>query len=221
VKTVLLVEDDRALAEQLRGHLEGLGHEVIGWSVGHRIDPDMPPPVDLVVLDLMLPERSGFQVLEELRACSDVPVLVLSALDGSQDKVRALRLGADDYLSKPFWPEEFLERVKARLRRPVLSRQHRVVLGALAVDLERRQVWIDEEEVHLTPVEFRLLAALVRRPGAAVTRRWMVANALDPDREGTQRSLDAHISRLRGKLGEGVIETVWGVGYRLGGEQIA
>ncbi|MCB9680576.1 MAG: response regulator transcription factor [Alphaproteobacteria bacterium] len=218
--TVLLVEDDQALGAQIEGHLAGLGLDVLRWRMGHSIDPDMPPPVDLVVLDLMLPNLSGFEVLEQLRKGSDVPVLVLSARDGSEDKVRALRLGADDYLTKPFWPEELTERVKARLRRPVLQRQDRVQLGALAVDLERREVWVDDTSVALTPVEFEILAALARRPGAAVTRRWLVANVLDPEREGNERTLDVHVSRLRRKLGPGMVETVWGVGYRLAGDRI-
>ena len=213
--SVLLVEDDAALAEQLQSHLESLDLEVISWRMGHPIHPDMPPDVDLVVLDLMLPNLSGFEVLAQLRACSDVPVLVLSARDGSEDKVRALRLGADDYLTKPFWPEEFVERVKARLRRPVLSRQDRVEIGDLSVDLERREVEVKGVAVLVTPAEFRILRALVKRPGAAVTRRWLVANVLDPDREGSARTLDVHVSRLRSKLGPGFIETVWGVGYRL------
>jgi len=218
--TVLVVEDDRTLAAQIRGHLEDAGHEVLLWTVGRDIHPDMPPPVDLVVLDLMLPERPGIEVLTSLRRASDVPVLVLSARDGSEDKVEALRRGADDYMTKPFWPEELVERVAARPRRPVLSRQHRVELGALVIDLERRRVWVDEAEASLTPAEYRILEALVRRPGTAVTRRWLGANVLDPDRQGNSRTLDAHVSRLRSKLGEGIIETVWGVGYRLGGERV-
>lgn len=213
--TVLLVEDDVALAEQVQGHLEREGHEVIWWRNGHPIHPEHPPPVDLVVLDLMLPQLSGFEVLEQLRRCSDVPVLVLSARDGSDDKVRALRLGADDYLTKPFWPEELVERVRARLRRPVLARSNRVVVGSLAVDLETQEVWVREEPVSLTPAEFAIIASMVRRPGAAVTRRWLAANVLDPDRGGDARTLDVHVSRLRRKLGDGLIETVWGVGYRL------
>ncbi|MEQ1508503.1 MAG: response regulator transcription factor [Myxococcota bacterium] len=218
---VLLVEDDLALGAQIESHLRALDLEVVWWRIGHPIHPDLPPPVDLVVLDLMLPELSGFEVLAQLRACSDVPVLVLSALDGSDDKVRALRLGADDYLTKPFWPEELIERVKARLRRPVLLRRDRVRLGALSLDLALRQVWVDEVEVALTPVEYEILAALARRPGAAVTRRWLVANVLDPDRDGNERTLDVHVSRLRRKLGPGLVDTVWGVGYRLAGERVA
>ena len=218
--TVLLVEDDASLGEQVAGHLRDLGLEVIWWTRGHVVDPTMPPQVDLVVLDLMLPGRSGFEVLADLREGSDVPVLVLSARDGSEDKVRALRLGADDFLTKPFWPEELVERVKARLRRPVLQRSDRVRLGALELDFERREVWVDGASVRLAPAEYAILEALARRPGAAVTRRWLVANVLDPDREGDERTLDVHVSRLRRKIGAGLVETVWGTGYRLAGERV-
>lgn len=218
--TVLLVEDDTSLGSQIRTHLEGAGLEVIWWTRGHRIDPAMPPTADLVVLDLMLPGLSGFEVLEQLRACSDMPVLVLSARDGTEDKVRALKLGADDYMTKPFWPEELTERVRARLRRPVLQRSDRVELGELAIDFERREVHVGAEEVHLTPAEYGILEALARRPGAAVPRKWLVANVLDPDREGSERTLDVHVSRLRRKLGKGFVDTVWGIGYRLAGERV-
>ncbi|MCB9669694.1 MAG: response regulator transcription factor [Alphaproteobacteria bacterium] len=218
--TVLLVEDDASLGAQITAQLESLGLDVVRWTRGHPIHPDMPPDADLVVLDLMLPGLSGFEVLEQLRACSDIPVLVLSARDGSEDKVRALRLGADDYLAKPFYPEELAERVRARLRRPVLLRSHRVTLGALVLDLETREVWVDDAPVALTPAEHGILEALARRPGAAVTRRWLVANVLDPDRDGGPRTLDVHVSRLRKKLGPGLVETVWGVGYRLAGDRV-
>ena len=144
-----------------------------------------------------------------------MPVLVLSARDGTEDKVRALRLGADDYLVKPFWPEELEERVKARLRRPVLARRDVVELGPLTVDFAKRDVWVGVEAVPLSPTEYAILEALCRRPGAAVTRRWLVANVLDPDAEPNPRTLDVHVSRLRKKLGADLVQTVWGVGYRL------
>ena len=212
---VLVVEDDEALGTQLCRHLQAAGHSTIWWRMGHAIHPDHPPLVDLVVLDLMLPGASGFEVLEQLRAASDVPVLVLSARDSSDDKVRALRLGADDYLTKPFWPEELLERVRARLRRPVLARSDLLELGPLSVDLARRSVAVDGNSVALTPIEYTILEALCRRPGAAVTRRWLTANVLDPDSRANPRTLDVHVSRLRKKLGRNLVATVWGVGYRL------
>jgi DNA-binding response OmpR family regulator len=175
--------------------------------------------VALVILDLMLPGAHGFDVLKALRASSEVPVLVLSARVDTHDKVRALALGADDYLTKPFWPEELMERVRARLRRPVLSRGSALEIGALRIDPATREVVFEGRSVELTRVEFDLLAALARRPGAAVTRQWLADQVLDPERDGTDRNLDAHMSRLRKKLGAGApIRTVWGIGYRLSPE---
>ena len=112
------------------------------------------PDVDLVVLDLMLPGAYGMDLLKQLREHSVVPVLVLSARNDTADKVRALKLGADDYLTKPFWPEELLERVRARLRRPTMARERVVTVGPLRLDLEGREVSLNGVAVDLTPVEF-------------------------------------------------------------------
>jgi two-component system response regulator MtrA len=166
----------------------------------------------------MLPGTYGLDILKQLREHSEVPVLILSARNDTLDKVRALKLGADDYMTKPFWPEEFVERVRARLRRPSLHKAQEVLeVGSLRMDLQARTVQVQGQPVELTRVEFELLAALARRPREAVTRQWLVENVLDPEREGTERTLDVHVSRLRRKLGSGsYVETVWGVGYRLG-----
>jgi two-component system response regulator MtrA len=154
-------------------------------------------------------------MLKALRGFSDVPVLVLSARTDSTDKVRALQLGADDYLTKPFWPAELVERVRARLRRPVMQRGDSIVLGPLQIDLAGHSVRFREQAVELTRVEFEVLLALARRAGSAVTRKWLVEHALDGERGGNERTLDAHVSRIRKKLGEDApIETVWGIGYR-------
>jgi two-component system response regulator MtrA len=164
----------------------------------------------------MLPGVYGMDVLKQIRASSDVPVLVLSARVETADKIRALKLGADDYLTKPFWPEELVERVRARLRRPALERAAGTTIGNLFVDLSRREVLVDQERVELTRSEFELLAQLAAQPGAAITRRALAERVLDPDRDASERTLDVHVSRLRKKLGSGVvIETVWGIGYRL------
>lgn len=212
---ILLVEDDAQLGAQIVAQLGAAGFECLWWRTGHHVPPEAPPDVALVLLDLMMPRVPGMTMLEELRAVSDVPVLVLSARDETADKVRALRLGADDYMTKPFWPDELLERVKARIRRPVLARRNALELGPLRIELERRQVWAHQLEVDLTRAEFELLLALARRPGAAITRQWLADNVLDPDRDGSERALDVHVSRLRKKIGADLIETVWGVGYRL------
>ncbi|MEM9461444.1 MAG: response regulator transcription factor [Myxococcota bacterium] len=215
---VLVVEDDEELGRQIVERLRKAGYEVSWWKEGHVVTADSIPDVDLVVLDLMLPGVAGLDVLKALRASSEVPVLVLSARNDTADKVRALRLGADDYMTKPFWPEELIERVRARLRRPALEREDVLVFEDLRVDVARRQVTRDGELVPLTRVELELLLSLVRRRGRAVTRAWLAQQVLDNEGETGARALDAHVSRLRKKLEvTGLIETVWGIGYRFVG----
>jgi DNA-binding response OmpR family regulator len=214
---VLIIEDDTELGEQIVERLRSAGYEPTWWKEGRHVDPDELPGLALVVLDLMLPGTYGMDILKDLRARSEVPVLVLSARQDSHDKVRALQLGADDYLTKPFWPKELLERVRARLRRPALKRSDAVDAGPVHVDLAAREVRVRGRAIELTRVEFDLLAALARKPGAAITRKWLVEHVLDPEREANERNLDAHVSRLRKKLGaDSCIETVWGIGYRFG-----
>jgi DNA-binding response OmpR family regulator len=214
---VLLVEDDEKLGAQVTASLTEAGYEATWLRDGRYVQPDVLDGLSLLILDLMLPGSHGLDVLKRLRTDSDVPVLILSARNETADKVRALELGADDYLTKPFWPEELLARVAARLRRPVLQRAGVVQLGELGIDLDQRRVRVGGETVELTRVEFDLLAALARRPGMAVSRAWLAEHVLDPEREGGERTLDVHVSRLRKKLGTSGrrVATVWGVGYRL------
>jgi DNA-binding response OmpR family regulator len=215
---ILLVEDDESLGRQIAGHLRDAGFEPTWLKDG---DAALREPVKgyaLIVLDLMLPGAYGLDVLKHIRATgSAVPVLILSARNETRDKVRALQLGADDFVTKPFWPEELVARVRARLRRPVMEQDGAINAGDLTIDLAARTVTNAGEPVELTKVEFDLLAALARRAGAAIQRSWLVENVLDPEREGTERTLDVHISRLRKKLGASGkhVATVWGVGYRL------
>jgi two-component system response regulator MtrA len=198
-------------------HLREAGHEAARLRDGASALRIEPRDYGLLVLDLMLPGAHGLDVLKHWRSKSDAPVLVLSAKTDTTIKVRALELGADDYLTKPFWPEELLARVTARLRRPVLAREGVLETGAIRVDLNARRAFVEEREMELTRVEFELLASFARRPGSAIARSWLVEHVLDPEREGGERTLDVHVSRLRKKLGPAGarIETVWGVGYRL------
>ncbi|HEY2513518.1 MAG TPA: response regulator transcription factor [Polyangiaceae bacterium] len=216
-KRVLLVEDDRVLGAQVVELLKSAGFEPIWWTEGRRLSASTIPDVALVVLDLMLPGAYGLDMLKELRATCEVPVLVLSARNDSGDKVRALQLGADDYMTKPFWPAELIERVRARMRRPTLQREGAIEVGPLRINTNVREAYVDGRRIDLTRVELDLLAALARRPGDAITRQWLVQNVLDPSRDGGERTLDVHVSRLRKKLGDAsFVETVWGIGYRLG-----
>ncbi len=212
---VLIIEDDEALGAQIASQLRDAGYQP-HWLRDGRSATDDAAQAALVLLDIMLPEQSGLDILRSIRRTSDVPVMMLSARTDTFDRVRALRLGADDYLTKPFWPEELIERVKARLRRPVMQRSEVLDLGRVQIDLAAHTVYVDGAAVPFTAVELRLLSLLGRRAGAAVTRAALVEHALDPDREGGERTLDVHISRLRKKLGNpDAIQTVWGIGYRM------
>jgi DNA-binding response OmpR family regulator len=219
--SVLVVEDDEKLGRQITQALTAAGFTPT-WT--RRGDDAMAMNLgefSLLLLDLMLPGAHGFDVLKHARESNlHVPVLVLSARTDTIDKVRAFELGADDYMTKPFWPEELIARVRARLRRPVLDDATTVVMDTLKIDLAARAVSVAGADVDLTRVEFDLLAALARRPGAAVSRLSLVDHVLDPDRESDERTLDVHVSRLRKKLGDASrhVVTVWGVGYRLKGE---
>lgn len=214
---ILLIEDDKNLGGQIVAHLQRDGFEVTWIQDGlAALDAD-PKLHDLVVLDLMLPGAHGLDILKVYRETAETPVLVLSARNETSTKVRALALGADDYVTKPFWPEELLARIQARLRRPLLNASDTIETGALRINVAARVVENAGQPVELTRIEFDLLAALAQRIGSAITRQSLVDRVLDPDREGTGRTLDVHFSRVRKKLGsEGSrITTVWGVGYRL------
>ncbi len=214
---ILLVEDDPKLGKQIVDHLDESGFETYWLQNGEAALNYNYRGLALIVLDLMLPGAFGLDVLKKIRSQSDVPVLILSAKTDATVKVRALDLGADDYLIKPFWPEELVARVNARLRRPVMQRGGSIEAGDLRIEVDARRASVKNEPVELTRVEFDLLVALARRPGAAIARAWLCEHVLDPEREGTERTLDVHVSRLRKKLGTcgDWISTVWGVGYRL------
>jgi two-component system response regulator MtrA len=226
MRCVLVIEDDLALGQQVVAGLERAGLAAHWWRTGRIPSEDDLAQVVLVILDLMLPGVAGLDILAAIRSASDVPVLVLSARQDSVDKVRALELGADDYVTKPFWPDELIERVRARLRRPTLQRSDRVCVGALTIDEHARRAEHGGRALELTRVEFELLLALACRAGRPVARSWLLEHVLDPEREAGSRTLDVHVSRLRKKLAEASggaaesspIETVWGIGYRLRAE---
>lgn len=214
---ILVVEDDPRLGAEIRDTLSDDGFDVTWLQDGARAVREDPDAYRLVVLDLMLPNKHGFDVLKQFRETSDVPVIILTARTDTHDKVRGFKLGGDDYLTKPFWPEELVARVHARLRRPTIEKDADRTIGPLTFDFDGRTVTNDGVEVDLTRVEYDVLAALARRPGAAVTRRQLVERCLDEEKEGTERTLDVHVSRIRKKLGDAadVVQTVWGIGYKL------
>jgi two-component system response regulator MtrA len=214
---ILIVEDDGNLAENVVTTLRRARFDPTWVADGAQALRLAPDEFALIILDLMLPGVHGLDVLKRIRERSDVPILVLSGRDETEDKVRALQMGADDFVTKPFWPGELLERVHARIRRPALVRGSELRVGPLLIDLGARSVRSSRRRIDLTKVEFDLLVALARRLGTAVDRRTLADSALGFDREGGERTLDVHMSRLRKKLGARgrAITTVRGVGYRL------
>lgn len=214
---ILLIEDDFALGDELFESLDDEGYDVTWIKDGTEAYREPIEAYNLVVLDLMLPGKHGFDVLKKYRENSDVPVIILTARRETRDKLRGFELGSDDFMTKPFLPEELLARIRARLRRPVMRREADRELGPMSIDFDGRTVSVDGEPVELTAVEFDILAELARRPGMALSRRQLVERALPQESEATDRTLDVHISRIRKKLGVAgeLVQTVWGIGYKL------
>jgi two-component system response regulator RegX3 len=213
---VLLVEDDRAISESLSIALSREGFEVEAVSTAH--DAFLASPADLVLLDLGLPDRHGFEVCRRLRATSNVPIIILTARDDEVDRVTGLELGADDYVVKPFGYRELVARIRAVSRRvtgqPASPLSQKI--GQLEIDRRAHRVVVRGEQVALTPKEFDLLSLLASDPGAMVTRREILAQVWDPHWYGTSKTVDVHIASLRRKLGDpSWIETSRGVGFRL------
>ena len=222
--TVLVVDDERKIRELVRPYLERAGYAVLLAEGGEAalVTAARAQP-DLVVLDLMLPDLSGEEVARSLREISDVPIIMLTAKAGEDDRVAGLRLGADDYLVKPFSPRELAARVDAVLRRsrPSGTGGRRFDGGRLELHAEARAVRVGDAPVELTRSEFDLLAALAARPGRVYSRFELVTRVQGADHEGYERTIDAHVKNLRRKLGEDsraprYVVTVTGVGYKLG-----
>jgi DNA-binding response OmpR family regulator len=219
---VLVIEDHAALADGLRHNLEFEGYAVrVAGSAAAGIAALRERPADLVILDLMLPDGDGFHVLRTLRGAGDAtPVLVLTALGDESDKVRGLRLGADDYVTKPFGLLELLARVDALLRRAARPAAARERFGAVEVCQATHEVTRAGAPVALRPKEYELLLALLRRDGAVATRDELLREVWRYDASVTSRTVDTHVLELRRKLEDDpanprFLLTVRKTGYRL------
>jgi DNA-binding response OmpR family regulator len=225
-KKIVVLDDDPSVQQVARAYLERDGYLVYvagtaaeGVAVAERVKPG------LIVLDLMLPDRSGEDVCRELRERSDVPILMLTAKASEEERVAGLALGADDYLTKPFSPRELVARVRAVLRRTQGGEQPLVAVlsfddGALTIDTVQHEVRRDDELVDLTPNEYKLLITLARYPGRVYSRFELVDHVQGYEYEGYERTIDAHVKNLRKKVEPDpkeprYVETVFGVGYRL------
>jgi two-component system response regulator RegX3 len=212
---ILVVEDEDTIAVPLAEGLRREGFDVFRAATGESALE--APAVDLVLLDLRLPDLDGTEVCRRLRARSDVPIIIVSAKGEEIDRVVGLELGADDYVVKPFGFRELLARIRAVMRRARPEESDGVLhAGSLLVDLRARRVTLDGSELELTPKEFDLLALLTSDAGAVVTRERILREVWDTDWFGPTKTIDVHVASLRKKLGDGRwIETVRGVGHRL------
>ena len=228
-RRVLIVDDDKHISELLKLYFEKDGFEVVSCYTGDAVMPMVRAvKPDVIILDLMLPGMSGFDIMRQLRRESDVPVLMLTARSDTLDKIIGLELGADDYILKPFDPKELLARVKAVLRRfnapdPVAvtetNKKEVVTYPGLVVDRIRYAVRVGDREIDMPPKELELLFFLASHPNRVYTRDQILEHIWGMDYYGEQRTVDVHIKRIREKLD--VIEhplwqikTVWSVGYK-------
>jgi len=218
---VLIIDDDKKHSDLLQAYFKRFGINLVcahdsesGFRMLNREDPD------LLLLDVMLPGKDGFEICREIRKTSNLPIIMLTARGEVIDRVSGLELGADDYIGKPFEPRELVARVQAILRRSESSvaGSGRLVFDGLAIDADARTVEVDGKPVELTSMEFELLLILAKRHGKKLSRDDILSELRGIDAAILTRSVDIMISRLRAKLGDSVkpprfIQTIWGRGY--------
>ncbi len=221
METILVADDEASIRELLSLYLEREGFAVITAADGDAaLAAARERQPDLIVLDLMMPKHSGYEVCRELRRDSDVPILMLTARSEEVDRIVGLELGADDYLGKPFHPRELTARVKAILRRAGAAPQRErgsVAVGPLRVDWRRHEATLDGAPLQLRNKEFELLRQLAEHEGIVLTREQLLETVWGYDYFGETRTVDVHVNQLRRKLSSDAlaIETVRGVGYKL------
>ena len=222
-RTVVVVDDEAKLRHVVRSYLERDGYAVLEAATGARA-LELAPLADLMILDLALPDRAGEEVARQLRSSIDLPIIMLTAKAAEAQRITGLRLGADDYVTKPFSLRELVARVDAVLRRSTgeagQDGSQSFGGGALHIDSERREVWVDGNQAVLTRTEFDLLSTMAGRPGRVWSRLELVARVPGGELEASERTVDVHVKNLRRKLGDRgrqprLIATAPGIGYKL------
>lgn len=219
---ILIVEDERKISDLLADYLKQEGMQISQLYRGDRVAAFLrQQQPDLILLDLQLPGCSGIDVCRDIRQDSQLPIIMVTARVDEIDRLLGLELGADDYICKPFSPREVVARVKAVLRRAgVQANSNLHSVGRLRIDQAARQASIDEHSIELTPVEFEILSAFVRRPRDVLSRQQLLQISSGQDYEGYTRNIDSHMKNLRRKLRQHTAEldpfrTVYGIGYGL------
>ncbi|KGG80862.1 PhoB family transcriptional regulator [Caloranaerobacter azorensis H53214] len=216
---ILIVEDEDRMRRLIRDYLKKEGYNVIEAEDGKlALEKFFNDDIDLVILDIMLPEYDGWTVMREIRKKSNVPIIILTARSEESDELFGFELGADEYVTKPFSPKVLVARVKALLRRSnIFSEKDVLKIGSLKLDLNGHRVFNDGIEIKLTHKEYELLVYMAKNKGKALSRETILNGVWGYDYYGDLRTVDTHIKRLRLKLNgnSDIIETVRGVGYRL------
>lgn len=216
---IYVVEDDKSIRNLILYALKEKGYEAKGFEDGlDVVDSIKKDEVDLVILDIMLPEKDGMEILKEIREFSNVAIIMLTARTDEYDKVMGLESGADDYITKPFSILELLSRVKAVLRRSKRDDLDHISYDNVRINKKKRSVKVDEEKIDLTYKEFEMLLLLMSNIGNVITREDFLLKIWGYDYEGETRTVDVHIASLRSKLKEGGdhIKTVRNLGYKFG-----
>lgn len=215
---VLVVDDEKRIRKIIGDYLKNEGHSVIEAENGKKALEAfyMNNDIDLILLDVMMPEKNGWEVCSQIRSESDVPVIFLTALGEDHDEIKGLDLGADDYISKPFGYELLMARVRSALRRAGKSKEAKYNVFDLSVDPESRTALLAGESLDLSPKEFELLVYLLENKEIALERDAILDAVWGYDFYGDPRTVDTHIKNLRSKTGKAgaCIRTVWGVGYK-------
>lgn len=218
---ILIVEDEKKISDIVKAYLDKEGFRIRVAEDGAAALKLLKEAPDLIILDLMLPDMPGEELCSLIRGSSDVPIIMLTAKSGEEDRVRGLGIGADDYVVKPFSPKELVARVKAHLRRANKAKKSHLSFnkGRLAVDLDRHEVVLGGKSLQLTLTEFKILTALAENNGRILSRNQIVNSVQGFDFEGYDRTIDAHVKNLRHKVEKDskspeFIQTVYGVGYK-------
>ena len=225
--TILVVDDERDMQQLIEIMLKAQGFHVICVSSGEESYAMIgQEQIDLVLLDIMMPGENGFLVCETIRKIDTVPVIFLTALDSTEDKVHGLKIGGDDYIVKPFTGSELVARIEAVLRRTTsyisTVQQEQLSYGPISVDEDSRKVTVANDSIVLTLKEYELLHLFMKHPNIVYSREQLLEKVWNSTYEGGTRTVDTHIKTLRIKLGKAsaeaaqLIETVWGIGYRFG-----
>lgn len=223
-KTIMVVDDEKKIRKLVGMYLEKEGFKTIEVPDGKTaLNLLQKNKVDLLVLDLMMPEMDGWEVCRELRKISGIPIIILTARGDEMDRIVGLELGADDYVVKPFSPRELVARVKAVLRRTSFDNRQSlreiIAYSDIEIDLSGRELFVKGNRVSLTPKEFDILCYLAQSPGRAFSREQLLERVWGYDFPGDTRTVDTHITRLREKLVKAglkqqYVHTVWGIGYK-------